>query len=736
MDIILGNQQNILTTDDEPIFQNWAPLPNPHNNNMYYHPNAGFVPVPETITFKIKDVIGAVETAQFSEFRLKAYQIYQPAQPVDWVDPVCYTDMGYPNDQAEDIELTENGVEFEFTPVLQFLNLLAAGSYSFSHYFIIQGLSGTSWQNISSYQHRLRLYVTNTPIYVSPPTYHFVHVHGSTLPHKDFNIYGDNWKIVGNPKVVLSSPYSGTHVTTVTDVTGTYQTVHIEEGLGGASGFSVQLADFYDQIGIFDPSVLSGFLTIVQGSSTVVGYINYTISINAIPALTASPTSLHFMAVKGVSEPEPQNITFLSTQDYEIQSSPWLTTTVETTVVDGLTQQIIVVRPIATANFSVGLYTGFVKLLANVNGVDEEIDILVTYDLQDFVNIEFSSESAAFTLDDQNLNFSTSNSDTYFDILLSVNAYEFFGAAAELTELTYKIPLFKNTQSFNIGRIIDRIMRGFQKPNAVGQFEYFPAEVFFTVSEKNNSDNSVIREFTSEAFTFVAGFSPQEFSHGSCILGRNLKPTRITPRTKTFINMYLPIGFYSLELKIDTAPAVILQTLNIAQNQVYSQELNFENYSITEGSTVVFRMTKAVSDSTSARETVTKTFKCFPEEVYSNTIIWEDFYKVRASFEFTGAYRFSKEFDHVTSSYYQNVSEFLEKLKSEKKSKFFINTGWILKDDIQVVEDLIENRKAWLVLPDGGLLELVAISKDVAGENTEVGLIEYEVEFQINQNNA
>lgn len=732
MDIILGDQQNIFTTENDPVFQDWGPLPNPYRNQMYYHPNAGFVPAPGVTTFKIKDVIGAAETAQFSEFRLLAYQNYLTGNPVAWLDPACYTDIGYPNSESAPMELTENGLEFEFTPVLQNLNLLAAGSYSFYHHFKIQGKSGPIWQDISSYEHRIRLYVTNTPVYVSPASHHYVHVHGNPLPSKAFNLYGSDWKIIGNPKVVLSSSWSGTHVSTVTDDTGTYQEVYVDVGMDGVSGFEAKLDDFYDQVGVFDPSVLSGQLVVKQGSSTIVGYIPYTITVVGVPTFTASPNALHFSGVKGVSEPEPQNITFLSTQDYTIEASPWLTTHVETQVVDGLTQTVIVVRPISIINFAVGTYTGYVKLMANVNGVDQELITTVVYDVQDFVVVDYTPESVSFTLDPKNVTFSTLNDETYFVILLRIIAFDFFSEVENLTELEYKIPLFKKNQVFNIGQIVDRLMKRFPKPGSLGQFEYYPAEVSFNVQEKNTANNEVVRSFESEVFKFVAGYSPLQSSNGACILSRNLKPTRITKTTKTFVNMYMPAGTYYLGLKIDDRPDIFLQALTIDQDQVMSYALDFAQHNVEQGSVAVFRMLR-VGDPTFKKEYSIKTFRCLPAGDFSNMIIWEDCYKVRGSFEFTGGFRYATELDHVTHTYWRNMEEFLEKFRTNKKSKFFINTGYITKADVQIVEDLIANKKAWLVLPDGELLNLVPLNKDFLGEDTDKALFEYEVEFQINE---
>ncbi len=732
MDILLGPPQNIFTTDDEPLFQEWAPLPNPYPEQMYYHPNAGFVPDPDETVFKIKDVIGAPGTEQYSAFRLVAYQNYLSGNPVAWLNPTCYTGIGYPNAQNAPLTITENGLEFEFTPVFQNLNLLPVGQYNFYHHFKVQGQLGLNWLDISSYEHRTRLIVTNTPIYISPATHHFVHNQGGTLPHKDFSLYGDDWKIVGNPRIVLSSSTSGTTVTNITDETGTYQSI---EGIDGSAIFRVTLTDYYDGLGEFEPSALTGQLKVIQGSSTIVGYVNYTVTVNQTPGLTATPPVLNFSAVIGLSEPDAQNITFMCTEAYTIEASPWLTFYEQTSVVDGLIQQQIVVRPIATANFTVGTFSGYVKIKSTISGVDQERVTVVNFDVQDFVTIDYQKGLAAFTLDEKYIRFSTFNIDTYFEVTLNATVYDFHTGLPTTTTLTYKISLYKKSQTFNVGRIIDRLMKRFTKPNQFSQFEYYPAEVTLGIQEKKIADNTVLRELFSNTLLFVAGYSPLEFANGACILNRTLHATRITPSTKSFINMYLPEGSYALLLKKNNATESIIESLTIDRSQIYSYELDFAGHNIDQGSVVKFSLTK-VGDALNKKEVASKIFKCFPKGQFSSTIIWEDFYRVRHSFEFTGGYRYGNEMDHVTHDYYRNLNDFLEKLRTNKKLKFSINTGWILKDDIQKIEDLLENRRAWLVLPGGKLLSMVPVTKDIVKENTDADLIEYDVEFQINQGDA
>lgn len=135
---------------------------------------------------------------------------------------------------------------------------------------------------------------TNTPIEpvegeigYNPKSLPFVHSVGNTLPSYNVFFSGDDWKIIGKPNFVLSSPTAG--VTIVNDVAGGFQTIN---GSGNAI-ITITLGSFYNSKNQFSAAELSGSFD-VQNFNIITGYqsdgtINFTIGINKLSDFFTSP---------------------------------------------------------------------------------------------------------------------------------------------------------------------------------------------------------------------------------------------------------------------------------------------------------------------------------------------------------------------------------------------------------------------------------------------------------------
>ncbi len=701
------------------FFQNWAPMPNPHHNEMYYYPNAGLTPDPEMITFKIKDVIGALETQQYSEFRLLAYQNYLTGNPLPWIDPDSYTDIGYPNSESDPMAITENGMEFEFTPVLQNLNLLAVGSYRFYHHFKIQGKLGSSWVDISSYEHRIRLFVTNFQYSISPQHFLFQHLQGNPLPTRNIFIYGENWKIIGNPKVVLSSTTSGTTVEEFTDDTGTWQEVTLMPGGGGTGSFDIRLGEFYDQIGTFDPSVLSGYVTVMAGSSTIAGYVTYDIQVSAQPGLTVSTSQLNFLAIKGISEAPPQNIIFLCTQAYTITSSPWLSTAVVTESHDGLLTTQIVVTPADSFNMSVGIYTGFVEISTVIAGNTVTETVAVTYEVAEFLSSPYPG-GVAFTLDPQEFNFSTVIPDTYFQFNLEVIAFSFFNSDPKSFSVQQKLMPFQGKTAIGIGKLIHSMMDRFAEVNT-NYFQYKPAEVTITCEERRIGDHAVVRAAAGFQILFVAGLG-----RPPGVLDVNSLPKRVLPEGFTNVNLYVPAGSHTFLVQ-KNGQTLLSIPVSATEPCLMTKQISFSG--AKQGD--VFQCRLSANDP-SATKPGFKQFIVFPEGKNRFMVYWENDWLLQSDLEFTGKLTLGGNLERTTHRPYKNLVEALEILAVNNVNKLTINTGWIMQSDVDSIYGLLRSKRVWIESANGKV-SLRPLTESIVQQDTMRGLVEYAIEFQINK---
>lgn len=700
-----------------PMYQDWSPLPNPHSTELYYFASLNLAPAPFEIVFGIKDVIGLAETVQYSEFRLVAYQNYLTGNPMPWLDPACYTGHGYPNVQTAPMPVVSNGQNFSFTPVLQNLPLLPVGVYKFYHHFKLQGKNGSAWVDLYEYEHRTQLHVTNQPLYFSPATFLFQHLQGTPLPSKIITMHGENWKVIGNPKVILSSISSGVVVTEIDDPAGNYQTVHLVPGMGGVAQFRVTLTDYYDQIGNFDPSVLTGQLPVIAGESTTVGAIVYNIQVSAQPGLTSYPASLHFVAVKGITDAPAQNISFFSTQAYTITSSPWISTSVVTIPINGMLVDTIVVTPISSSNMALGTYTGFVVISTVVAGATVTNTIQVTYDVVDFLSSPYP-DNLIFTLEPVDFGFSTALEGTYFQFDAVGRPFDYFGATFREVPIKQKVMPFQGKAALNLGKLLHGIMSRFPGPNN-DQFQYRRAEVTITCEERNGN-GTLARAASPFQLDVVAGlrrpYGVLDVTYG----GR-----RVYPGGRTTVTVLAPVGLSLLRI-FKNEQHQYDYPISASAVELHSHELNFSDSVPGDVWTCI------LVNSRYQMQTEKKPFIVFPPGRRRNMIVWENYWLCQSDLEFAGDFSIGTEYEQESQNLWQKLVEQLDILETWKTVKFTANTGWILQSDAELIDSLMVARRVWLV-GSQKTLSLSPLAKSIVNKDSTRSLIEYSVEFQINK---
>jgi len=717
--VLSSSPENNNSTTSTPVFQDWAPV----NGINYFWSGGNYAPLtPGVIEFKIKDVVYnplSVSAEVYTEFRLKAYQAYGEGNPIDWIDPDSISAGGYPTDISSSIPLTENGVEFNFTPVIQNLELLDVGVYSFTSYFVIEGLNEIgAWSQVSAYSHTITLTIATTNVFYSPPSLSYQHTQGGTLPSKVIAVSGSSWVVVAPPHIELSSATFGVVIDTVTPEEGEpYQTA----AGNGTAVINATLTDYYD--GDYDESSLLTQLQIFTGS-TLAGIIPISIVVESNMTFWATPQTLNFTAIKEIQEPTPQYILyFCSEPPFTITCSPWLTAELDTIDINGILTEVIKVIPMATANMEIGQYVGFVKLQDTIDSEPYLITIDVNYDLQGFIQSPYPVGNKAFTLDPLFFNFYSVYANTYFQLQAKIKWFDFFSNEFKEKTIYEKLPAFNGRAQLNYGLAIHKLMDRFAAYNE-NLFQYKPAEFTLFVQEILISNSSVIRSALLPTIKFVAGLS-RAMVVDKALLEFNLKPARVTKKSFYFLNILVPDFNYELRIFKNN---VLHQTIRLPypDGKILCKKISFSTYN--HGDVVRVSLNQEGDIDSEVPE---KIFYVIPEGKYSNHITWEDEYLLQSALECTGALMVKPEFEFKSNLVYQNLVEILEYLETKKTGKLFINTGWIINSHIDDIESLLRSRRVWLQLGDKRI-SLRPITKTIVTEDTERELIEYALEFQIN----
>lgn len=712
-----ANPQNNLPILNEPLFQSWGPVPS--SNTYQFNTILMVDPTPLEINFLIRDIIGLPEYAGYSEFELIARQLFSPATP-QWLNESCYTAQGYPNDISSSIPY-ENGMEFTFTPSFQNLALLSAGTYTFTHEFVIRGKDSIGfWVTLDSHSHQTILKVSNSIVEYFPEWLNFFHTQGNTLPYEEISINGTNWELRGHANFILSSTTPGVTISTEI-VSG--QTLYRASGTGVAV-IRCTIGTFFDEQSSYTLQERISGLD-VYADDVFQSAILIRVDVVTTPTLSVTPNALSFTAIKGIVEPVPIDLVILASEPpYTLTKSPWLEVTETTAEIDGIIRPVTRVSPIATSNMDAGQYDGFVKLSDTVDGELVEINIPVTYNLEGFIQSPYLQNNQAFTLDPVYFNFFTQYPDTFFQVEALIKTYSFFDSIEKVTTIFEKVPVFQGRGQLNFGQTIHRLMNKFTAPNT-NYLQYKPALLSLTVKETNISDGEIIREAFIQDKPFLAGLSiGQSGNYG--FLDFNKKADRVTVNSLYYLNIFVPQGSYELRVfkngtQIDTIPLIP------TNGYVVLNQISFSNFQIGD---IVDYSLHVVGDANA--QPPTKRFYVIPESRYSFNVVWENEFLLQTIFEFTGAAKIQAEFENRTQNTYKNFVEVMEIITNTKVNKLSMSTGWIIKDSIDTIESLLRSKKAWL-LTGNNQIALRPITKSVIAEDTERELVEYLIEFQINR---
>jgi hypothetical protein len=441
-----------------------------------------------------------------------------------------------------------------------------------------------------------------------------------------------------------------------------------------------------------------------------------------IDSFFVNTQELYFEATKGVTEPETQYIPYFSGSTITLNIPLFLNATLEEIIIDGVSTTVIAVKPISFEYLESGIYTGAITVRTIVSGVEETKNIPIVYLLKAFINIPFSDNSN-FTLDNQPIELATLNENTFFNINILATVYDFYTDLETVSEMNLKVPLFKKKGMFFIGETIHKLMKSFTNL-VTNQWQYNLAQVALTITEKNYG-GLLIREIPAGTYPFVAGLTP----NNKILLSINNNITRIYAKQALYINLLLDKESYYYGLFKDNIELTGYQrtSFTVQKKQVYTVNVNFLDYTIFQGDLITFRLFNRANQVIAEKQ-----FGVLPSGEYHNNITFEDTYKCKSNFVFSGEFDIESEFSRISNRVMRNNFEALNHLQIDEKPKLTINTGWIFKNDQITIKELVKSKRAFLQYGDT-MLELRPLNDKMINENSDDNLVEYAVQFEIIQ---
>lgn len=718
-------QSGFIVTPSTPAFQNWE---SPSPTTFIYIQTGAAVIYPAIVEVKFKDFIGTTEGLPYTAFRIKANKYYiSSSYGSNWLIAGSVFFETNLQGSYKTKSLTSSGVSDTLTLSVQNIALLNVGTYSASISFIIEGLNAAGiWVEISSYTHQINLTIyEEEQVTWAPDNFVMNFYQGTPRPEKLITMNGPSWAVVTPINFILESDDPEVTIGSTTSPSGTQYTANGS----GERILRLKIGDYWNTPEALSPGNYPRSLFVGTGVSTIVGGISFILNVLSPGDFIVNPEELYFESAKGGTEPTPINVFVYAANEYTITKPLWLNVVGTTESSPGIFSNLNV-APIHSSNLTAGTYIGNIVLTSIVSGSPVTKIIPVKYVLHEFVSVPYSEDEFNFTKDPLFLNFFTTIPDTYFDIKMNVEIFDWYfqGGTSKSYVVPFKVPLYNLFQKENIGERIEKMMAKYTEVNPYATKLYNAANISIEIQEKKYPSNELVRETTLNTFKFLTGITPKNKNGNNAILEISNGTKRITANSFDYLNLMLSPG---TDKSIEILKNGISQEFYLisADYNTNKELIDFSHYDLKPGDIVEVKIYL------DALNTIflSKKYEVFPEPEYSHMIIWEDDYKMMQTYEFTGKHTVKSDYNFQNFNQKRNLIDYLKNVHTKDTEKITINTGFIPKNDIIYINNIIKARRVWIHISDDELVELNNETKSLIYDDIDRELNFFDLEFTINK---
>lgn len=354
----------------------------------------------------------------------------------------------------------------------------------------------------------------------------------------------------------------------------------------------------------------------------------------------------------------------------------------------------------STANSStlaVGDYSGEIVLVArNATGQEATQRVAVSLKIVEQLKSDFHGEPYYFAMDRHKITVNKTNANaSYVKVILSMH-YQGFGEYHQENQ-EYIYPYFGGKVEFLPGKEVQDFfiqLKSFEdlKPT---EYQYHLAIVNILVKECDANDKE-LSESRIDGLFFAPGKKPKCFPiFTDCPTRRTFKTSKIRLNTDIISNHLVALGIPALPSKMEI------------------HAFNFDRKHLSAGVSSV----KSVN------------FVPFPEPKNGKLIhlFFENQNLVLDWFSCPADHQRKFDFTHITND--TNG----EKFSALETETLILNTGWILREEIELVNAIIKSRICFIMIEDT-IIKARAMSKKNEMHDTAENLYSMDLEFNIKQN--
>lgn len=434
-----------------------------------------------------------------------------------------------------------------------------------------------------------------------------------------------------------------------------------------------------------------------------VAVATFTVTMTVIESdvLFFEPLFIQFKLRKGLNEVDGQQIFQVinpGNKDYTVTPPSWLTLSAYGS---NLPLKAFYCETVNSEAIDLGEYNDFIV----INYEDKVEKIPVSLKVISFIQMDLKPQN--FALDGVWLHASQmKNNGRFINVKMKIDIATKQGI--ESFETSYLLPYFNEKAKVNLGEKIQNHYPIYnenllplieeEQTKYDNQLVYRPAVIHLVVEELDGSYN-VLHSTTLNSFEVFAGHRPKLFP--------------------LFTN-------HSYRRKLSKAPLIASywQT-GVDYMTVINQALPTNSFTETDVQTVIVYQDNLVNK-VELKQNFGLNFIDFPKTEKYYTVQWLNNNLVPEWAVFSGNFKINSEYTHTQDQFYKAA----KKYDTQKVSKISVSTGFILKEETALVDEIIQSKKSFIKV-DSDVYECFCTSTKLIEEDTERNLINYELEFQI-----
>jgi len=291
----------------------------------------------------------------------------------------------------------------------------------------------------------------------------------------------------------------------------------------------------------------------------------------------------------------------------------------------------------------------------------------------------------------------------YVRVIMNLKAYPYQGEDTPFTYfLEYEFVPYQGKISVDFGKIIKPYFYIPSDLNEILDFSklkegvntillYRPISVDITFLKVNRSNNVIMSQRLYKNIRFIRGNQ-----YGSLLSSDNkFHKSRITGKSLFSYNLYNA-----------TDPWILTKNGNYIQKLISTNDYLI-SYLVKDSSLKLGDTFSLNSNGKIKAKVIT-----FPNGLQSVFFVWLDEHLALRIFEFTGRF-----IDKQTHNYITNTSVFKGKpiartIEDIKGREITVNTGYIYKDDLRIINSILSSEKAWISFDLQKFISFIPITKE------------------------